>query len=133
MKNIIKFMMISLMMTIGSLNAFGGNLMGSDPDTYTPGPATKNNYILTIDSLAPNELSTNIDEMYGKYYPELKTLTLKNKSTDKLMYKFEQVTITFNQNDTAPSGTELIGTFVSPNQGASFAQTTIYAYGVLVK
>lgn len=142
MKNITKFMMISLMMTIGSLSAFGGNLMGVDPDTYRPGKETKNYLIFTSDHLTQSALDqaksaldrakVDATKVYGKYYPLLQQLSLKTIDDNTFVCKFENVSLQLDQkNNVAPEETSLIATFTLP-KAAAFQSPTFSVYGKLV-
>ncbi|AXK61140.1 hypothetical protein [Candidatus Chromulinivorax destructor] len=136
MKNITKFMMISLMMTVGSLSAFGGNRMGVDPDTYRPGKETQNYFIFTSDHLdqsALNQAQVDATKVYGKYYPLLQQLSLKNINDNTFVCKFENVSVQLDQkNNVAPEETSLIATFTLP-KAAAFQSPTFSVYGKLVQ
>lgn len=138
MKNINKFMFACLMMTVASLSAFGGNRMGSDPDTYRPGKETQNYFIFTSDNLAPSAIAqaqVDATKVYGKYYPLLRQLSLRNIANDTtgdtFVCKFENVSVKVGTNP-APTGTMLIGTFTLPAD-AAFQKTTFSVYGNLIQ
>lgn len=140
MKNINKFMFACLMMTVGSLSAFGGNaLVGTDPDSsYRPGPSTQNYFRFTADHLAKSAIEqTQVDPMkvYGKYYPLLQQLSLRTIANDQVadtfVCKFENVSFIIGTNQ-APTETVLIATFTSPTDTAMHP-TTFSVYGNLVK